>query len=42
VAYRKFTREWAQRVVRRGEKMNEFLEAIARATLSSCEFLSVD
>jgi hypothetical protein len=42
VAYRKFTREWAQRVVRRGEKMDEFLEAIARATLSSCRFLSVD
>jgi hypothetical protein len=42
VAYRKFTREWAQRVVRRGEKVDEFLEAIARATLSSCRFLSMD
>jgi hypothetical protein len=38
VAYQKFTREWAQRVVRRGEEMDEFLEAVARATLSSCRF----
>jgi hypothetical protein len=41
-AYRKFTREWAQRVVERGKRMDEFLEAVASATLNCCGFLSVD
>src|ERR1700722_953664 len=38
-AYRKFTREWARRVVERGKKMDEFLEAVAVATSNSCRFL---
>jgi hypothetical protein len=38
-AYRKLTKEWAQRVVERGKKMDEFLEAVAVATLNSCRFL---
>jgi hypothetical protein len=40
-AYRKLTSEWAQRVVERGKKMDEFLEAVASATLMSCRFLSM-
>lgn len=39
-AYRKLTKEWAERVRRRGQKMDEFLEAVAAITLSQCEFLS--
>lgn len=39
VAYRKVVGEWAQRVRVRGKKMDEFLEAIAKATLSTCTFL---
>ncbi|MCX5513266.1 hypothetical protein C3941_00690 [Kaistia algarum] len=39
VAYRKLVREWSQRVRMRGLKMDEFLEAIAKATLSICTFL---
>lgn len=39
-AYRKLANEWAQRVRRRGAKMDEFLEAIAVATLANCSFLS--
>jgi hypothetical protein len=41
-AYRKFTREWAQRVIQRGKKLDEFLEAVAGATLNNCKFLLVD
>lgn len=40
VAYRKVVREWAQRVRQRGLKMDEFLEAVAGATLSTCIFLT--
>ena len=40
VTSRKLAREWAQRVRRRGAKMDEFLEAIANATLSACHFLA--
>jgi hypothetical protein len=40
VAYRKLVSVWAQRVRVRGSKMDEFLEAIAKATLSSCIFLT--
>lgn len=39
VAYRKVVGEWAQRVRVRGSRMDEFLEAIAKATLSTCAFL---
>jgi len=39
VAYRKVVSEWAQRVRVRGSKMDDFLEAIAKATLSTCSFL---
>jgi hypothetical protein len=42
IAYRKFTKDWARRVVKRGEVMDGFLEAIAEATLNNCRFLSVD
>jgi len=38
-AYRRFTKEWSQRVVRSGEKMDEFLEAVADASLKTCRFL---
>jgi hypothetical protein len=38
-AYRRSTREWAQRVIERGKKMDEFLEAVAVATLNGCTFL---
>jgi hypothetical protein len=38
--YRKAARQWAQRVRRRGQKMDEFLEAVAAATLTTCSFLS--
>ena len=41
-AYRRFTNEWVRRVRRRGERMDEFLEAIASATLAVCSFLSTD
>jgi hypothetical protein len=40
-AYRKVANEWAERVRRRGDKMDEFLEEIARVTLDHCSFLSV-
>jgi hypothetical protein len=39
-AYRKLTNEWVGRVRRRGKKMDEFLEAVAHASLESCPFLS--
>jgi len=39
-AYRKLSRQWARRVRLRGAKMDEFLEAIAVATLATCNFLS--
>jgi hypothetical protein len=39
IAYRKLVGEWTQRVRDRGSKMDEFLEAIAAATLSACVFL---
>jgi hypothetical protein len=42
IAYRKFANEWAQRVRQRGEKVDEFLEAVAIATLKTCRFLSVE
>jgi len=38
--YRKLSKEWAQRVRRRSAKMDEFLEAVAVATLANCSFLS--
>jgi hypothetical protein len=39
-AYRKLANEWARRVRRRSQSMEEFLEAVAGATLSNCSFLS--
>lgn len=39
VAYRKVVDEWVQRVRVRSSRMDEFLEAIAKATLSTCTFL---
>jgi hypothetical protein len=39
IAYRKFVREWVKRVRLRALKMDEFLEAIAEATMSTCGFL---
>lgn len=39
-AYRKVANEWALRVRRRSQSMEEFLEAVAEATLSNCSFLS--
>jgi len=41
-AYRKLASEWAQSVRRRGTMMDEFLEAIAGATLTNCSFLSAE
>jgi hypothetical protein len=38
-AYRRFSKEWAQRVKRRSEKVDEFLEAISCYTLDTCDFL---
>ena len=38
--YRKLANEWVQRVRSRGAKLEEFLEAVAEATLASCAFLS--
>ncbi|MDP2621789.1 MAG: hypothetical protein Q8P46_16710 [Hyphomicrobiales bacterium] len=39
-AYRELSNEWVQRVRCRGAQMDEFLEAIAAATLATCSFLS--
>ena len=39
-AYRKLANEWARRVRRRSQSMEEFLESVAGATLSNCSFLS--
>ena len=39
-AYRKTAKEWAERVRRRGETMDQFLEVVADATLRTCTFLS--
>jgi len=39
-AYRKVANEWALRVQRRSQSIEEFLEAVAEATLSNCCFLS--
>ena len=39
-AYRKLAKEWAERVQRRGQKMDEFLEVVAAISLSQCGFLS--
>jgi len=39
-AYRKVTREWVARVRRRASMLDQFMEAAAQLTLSSCEFLS--
>ena len=41
-AYRKFAKVWARRVQSRGEKLDEFLEAIASVTLATCGFLSTN
>ncbi|MFL9998746.1 hypothetical protein PQR34_45340 [Paraburkholderia sediminicola] len=41
-AYRKAANEWARRAKTRGARMDEFMEAIAEATLHVCSFLSVD
>jgi hypothetical protein len=38
-AHRKLASEWAGRVRRRGAQLDEFLEAIANATLCVCPFL---
>lgn len=38
-AYRKTTNEWAKRVRGTGARMDEFLEATAKATLAVCDFL---
>lgn len=40
-AYRKVTREWVARVRKRASRLDEFMEAAAQLTLSSCDFLSV-
>jgi hypothetical protein len=40
VAYRKVAGEWSSRVRKRAAKMDEILEAIAEATLSTCTFLT--
>ncbi len=37
--YRQYTKEWVERVRRRGAKMDQFLEAIADTTLKNCNFL---
>ncbi len=37
--YRKLSREWAERVRRRGAKADEFLESLAKFTLAWCKFL---
>lgn len=37
--YRKLSREWAERVRRRGAKTDEFLESLAKFTLAVCKFL---
>jgi len=39
-AYRKATREWVVRVRRRAAVLDQFLEAVAQATLSTCPFLA--
>lgn len=39
IAYRKCTREWAERVRVRSAKLDEFIEAVASITLSNCKFL---
>lgn len=39
-AYNKVTREWVKRVKRRAAVLDQFVEAIAQATLSTCPFLS--
>jgi hypothetical protein len=38
--YRKAVGEWVQRVRAHGSQLDEFLEAIAEATLSACTFLT--
>lgn len=38
--YRNLSKQWAQRVKRRGEIMDAYLEEVATATLNSCSFLS--
>jgi hypothetical protein len=40
VAYRKAANEWSKRVRASGAKMDEFLEAVAEATLTVCNFLT--
>jgi len=40
LSYRKATLEWAQRVRRRSQMMEEFFEAIAEITFLNCKFLS--
>jgi hypothetical protein len=37
--YRRASREWAERVVKRSSKLEEYLNAIAEAILASCPFL---
>ena len=37
--YRKLSREWAERVRRRGARADEFLESLAKFTLVWCKFL---
>jgi hypothetical protein len=39
-AYRKLANEWAWRVRQRGQRMDQFLEAVAEATLANCSFLA--
>ena len=40
-AYRRFTREWVQRVKRRSRRIEEYVEAIAKVTLDICPFLAL-
>lgn len=39
-AYQRVAKEWALRVRKRGTRMDEFLEALAKVTLDNCSFLS--
>jgi hypothetical protein len=42
VQYRKLAKEWTGRVRRRGEKIDEVLEAVADGTLRTCRFLALN
>ncbi|MNL82820.1 hypothetical protein D3C87_2102990 [compost metagenome] len=38
--YRRLARRWAQRVKRRSEYMDGFLEAVAMAMVENCDFVA--